>query len=131
MSQRDLIPMNKRSEDEAKEMGRKGGINSGKARLRKKHGRELVRALLDMREPDKRVLQELADTFGLTEKDVTKEVAMHARQIDKAIRKADTNAFNAVNKASGLIEDAEAPQTVQIVIGQEVVKAAQKWGAKK
>lgn len=131
MNEQNLIPTTQRSEDEVRAMQRKGGINSGKARLRKKHGRELVRALLECREPDDRVVAELAAAYGLTDKEVTKEVAMHARQIEKAIRKADTNAFNAVNKASGLIEDAEAPQTVQIVIGQEVVKAAQKWGAKK
>jgi hypothetical protein len=41
MSAEDLIPMNQRSLDEAKELGRQGGIASGKARREKKVIREL------------------------------------------------------------------------------------------
>ena len=36
MAMKDLIPFNKRSKDEVKELNRKGGINSGKARRQKK-----------------------------------------------------------------------------------------------
>lgn len=105
MAQTDLIPVTHRSKDEAKELSRRGGIASGKARLAKKRGRELVQAMLDAKEQDPAVIAEVARSFGLDPKQVKKEVAMHGRQIDKAIRKADTTAYNAVNKAAGLADE--------------------------
>jgi hypothetical protein len=42
MAQKDLIPTTQRSKDEAKELGRLGGINSGKARKRKKELKERI-----------------------------------------------------------------------------------------
>jgi hypothetical protein len=90
---------------EAREIGRKGGIASGRARLAKKHGRELVQALLAAKEPDPAVLAEVAKSFGLDESQVTKEVAMQTRQIDKAIRKADTKAYTVVSKVAGFLDE--------------------------
>lgn len=92
-----------RTEDEARELGRRGGIASGKARLRKKHGKELVRALLEMKETDPRLVEDMMK-LGLAENDITNEVVMHIRQIEKAKRKADTSAYNAVNKSAGYDE---------------------------
>lgn len=89
---------------QARELGRRGGIASGKARLRKKHGRELLRLLLSMPETDPRILEEM-ERLGIAGKDVTSEIAMHARQIEKAKRKADTVAYNAVIKAAGYADD--------------------------
>ena len=104
---------------EAREIGRKGGIASGKARLAKKHGRELVRALLSMPEADPRVLEEIQKA-GILTKDVTNEVAMHVRQLQKAKAKADTNAYNAVLKAAGyLAEDQNlniTATTTQVIV---------------
>ena len=45
MAKEDLIPV--RTEEEAKEKGRKGGIASGEARRKKKELRETLRALLE------------------------------------------------------------------------------------
>lgn len=104
MNEQNLIPNNKRSPSEVRENGRKGGIASGKSRLRKKHGKELVRAILEMKEADPRIINEMI-RLGLNKSDITNEVVMHARQIEKAKRKADTRAYNAVNKAAGYIED--------------------------
>ena len=99
-NEQNLIPFNQRSESEQREMRRKGGINSGKSRLKKKYGQELVRMMLDMPEKDPRIIEELT-RLGINPKDMKKEVAMNARQIDKAIRKADTSAYMAVLKAAG------------------------------
>ena len=115
MNDQNLIPFNQRTESEQRAITRKGGIASGKARLRKKHGRELMQALLSMREPDPRIIAEL-ESLGIDAKEITKEVAMQARQIEKAIRKADTNAFNAVNKAAGYTEEAPAGNNVSVNI---------------
>lgn len=94
-----------RSSEEAARIGRKGGIASGKARLRKKHGRELVRALLSLPETDEKVRESLR-LLGIEDKDITNEVVLHARQMEKAKRKADTQAYKAINAAAGYLDEA-------------------------
>lgn len=132
MNEQNLIPNSERTPSELREQTRKAGIASGKARLRKKHGRELLRLLLSMPETDEQMLKELQG-LGLNPKEVTNEVAMHARQIQKAKRKADTNAYNAVFKAAGYTEDEERQQggSVTVVISQAAAEAASKWSTKK
>lgn len=126
-NEQNLIPFNKRTENETRELGRKGGRASGKSRLRKKHGKELVRALLEMKEADPRIIEEL-ERLGINASEITNEVAMHIRQIEKAKRKADTNAYKAVNRAAGYTDDDEkGGTTVQIVISKEAAAAADKW----
>lgn len=46
-NEQNLIPGNKRSQEEARENGRKGGINSGKARKRKADLRKIAQQVLD------------------------------------------------------------------------------------
>lgn len=102
---------------EAREIGRKGGIASGRARLRKKHGKELLRALLEMPETDERIIAEL-ERLGIAPKDATNEVALHVRQLEKAKRKADTNAYKAVLQAAGLTKEEETGNgtTVNVIV---------------
>lgn len=104
MNDQNLIPNAQRSPNETREMGRKGGIASGKARRIKSRGRQLVLDLLAGKVPDPQVCAAL-EKEGIDPRDLTREVAMHLRQIDKAIRKADTNAYNSVLKVAGLTED--------------------------
>lgn len=47
-----LIPMNQRSKDEARQLGQKGGIASGEARREKKQINEIVRAVLEQQLTD-------------------------------------------------------------------------------
>ena len=81
-----------------------GGKASVRERLRKKAGRELVRAILSMKEKDEKIKGEIRKE-GIIDSDMTKEVAMHVRQIQKAILKADTRAYAQVLKAAGYTED--------------------------
>lgn len=128
MNEQNLIPNSQRSPSELREQTRKGGIASGRARLAKKHGRELVQALLAAKEMDPAVLAEVAKSFGLDPKQVTKDVAMHIRQIDKAIRKADTKAYLAVSKVSGALEEKEDKSTtINVTISAEAAAAGAKW----
>lgn len=101
------------STEEARELGRAGGIASGKARRLKKHGRELMKALLACREPDPRIIADL-QALGVDARDLTKEVAMQFRQIEKAIKKGDTAAFKEVNRLAGYADD-EAATNVNVV----------------
>ena len=128
MGEQNLIPQNRRTKDEQREIARLGGLASGRKRLAKKRGRELVQAMLDAKEQDPIVIDEVARSFGLDPEQVKKEVAMHGRQIDKAIRKADTKAYNAVNKVAGNLEPDHADTaTIQLIIGTEAAAAASKW----
>ena len=52
MSKLDLIPVTHRSKEEAKEISRKGGINSGISRREKKRAKEVVQILLDEKVKD-------------------------------------------------------------------------------
>ncbi len=126
-NEQNLIPFSERTENEQREIRRKGGKASGKARLRKKHGKELVRALLEMKEVDPRIIEEL-QKLGLDAKEITNEVAMHIRQIEKAKSKADTNADKAVSHAAEYAyEDEKGGATVRIVISKEASASAEKW----
>lgn len=113
-NEQNLIPNQIRTASEAGEKGRAGGIASGKARRLKKHGRELMLALLAMREPDPRIIAELA-ALGIDTRDITKEVAMQARQIEKAIKKGDTSAFKEVNRLAGHLDGTEGGSNVNVV----------------
>jgi len=48
MAQKDLIPMSERSKDEVKEIGRKGGINSGKTRRAKRDFKQKLAAAMEL-----------------------------------------------------------------------------------
>lgn len=52
MNDENLIPYNKRSEKEARENGRKGGIKSGETRRRKKAFKELFDIALNMKDEE-------------------------------------------------------------------------------
>ncbi len=54
MNEKNLIPNTERSPEELREMGRKGGIASGRARRRKRDLRKLASMLLD---------KQIADSF--------------------------------------------------------------------
>ena len=101
----------KLSQEEAK----KGGVNSGRSRRIKSRGRQLVLDLLAGRETDPKVVASL-EAEGINAKDLTREVAMHLRQIDKAIKKADSYAYNSVLKAAGISEDAAVAPAVGLQI---------------
>lgn len=109
---------------EARDIGRKGGIASGKARLRKKHGRELVRAMLEMKATDADIIERL-QALGITAEEATNEVALHARQMEKAQRKGDTQAYTALMKAAGYdVLNVHTEGGVNISVGsQEVAQA--------
>lgn len=47
MSAKDLIPFNRRTEDEQKEIAKKGGVKSGETRRRKRALKQIVRHFLD------------------------------------------------------------------------------------
>lgn len=133
MNEQNLIPNSKRTPEELREMTRKAGIASGKARLRKKQGRELLRALLTLPETDPK-LREMTEAMGINLKDITNEVVVHTRQIAKAKRKADTQAYKALMQTAGYLTENNVSinNTNKLYeVSAEAVEAASKWSSKK
>ena len=90
---RNLIPTNRRSKEEAKEISRRGGIESGKARKKKKDLKEALELLL-LRKPNAEVKAFIKSALGIDAESLFD--AMHIKQIEKAVKSGDTSAYNAV-----------------------------------
>ena len=128
MAKEDLIPQSMRTKEEQKRIARMGGVASGKARLHKKHGRELMRELLSMKEIDPETAAKFAEAWGLDPAKVTKEMEINIAQIDRAVKKGDTLAFKEVHRVAGTFEDeAQAGTTINIVVSDKSAQAAKKW----
>lgn len=118
------IPFN---EATAKEMQRR----ATESHYRKKKGRELVLALLERAVTDPAVIAYLAEQ-GFNPKDTSNELAMHARQIERAQKQGDTKAYNAVMKAAGYDTiKVETDGAKILVVDAETLAAANKWSSKK
>ena len=102
-NEQNLIPFTERSESEVREMNRRGGIASGKARRERREARELVKIALDELVRDKKTGEEMP-----------KRLAMIQKQIQKAINNADTTAFEKVFRLAGEWEQ-ETSSNVTIV----------------
>lgn len=80
----------------ATEMQRRSVVS----RLANKHGQELVRAMLAQGVQDPVVVEALRRA-GYQPSELNNELALHARQIEKAQKTGDTKAYSAVMKAAG------------------------------
>lgn len=88
-NEQNLIPFTERSESEVRELNRKGGIASGKARRAKREAREWAKIALD---------EMLKGKHG---EDVPTRYAMIKKQIQKAVNKGDTASFEKVLRLAG------------------------------
>lgn len=91
-----LIPFNKRSEDEARELGRKGGFKSGETRRKKADFKKTLNALLTAK-IDNPEWNPVLETLGL---DTTLESAVNAAMIKEALS-GNVKAYEAIAKYSG------------------------------
>jgi hypothetical protein len=115
------------SEATAKEMQKRATASH----YRKKKGQELVRALLERAVTDPDVLGYFKKA-GFDAKDISNELAMHARQIEKAQKQGDTKAYTAVMKAAGYDTiKVETDGAKLLVVDAETLQAADKWSSKK
>lgn len=92
-----LIPV--RSEEEAREKGRKGGIASGEARRKKKRMKEQLELLLslDVKHPNARSKME---ALGIDEENMDNQMALLVSMLNEGI-KGNVNAFNAIRDTLG------------------------------
>ena len=96
-----------RTTEEAKERGRKGGINSAKKRKEKKKLKEIAEMLLDMKAPDN-VLEKFQELYpDLDVKGMTNRLAIMQRLI--------LNALAGDNKAFELLRDQIGEKPKEII----------------
>jgi hypothetical protein len=111
-NERNLIPMEKRSPEEAREMGRKGGRASGEARRRKKSLREAAELYLSLPVSDKRAWNKLAKD-GVAPEDVDNQMAIIAGLSIKAA-KGDAKAAKVLFDLLG--DQSKTEDEVKVVI---------------
>ena len=83
-NERNLIPMDRRSQSEARELGRAGGVASGAARRRKKCLRDAADLYLSLPPADKRRWNKLARR-GLEPEEIDNQMAMIVGLTEQAI----------------------------------------------
>ena len=113
-NERNLIPMEQRSPEEAREMGRKGGRASGVSRRRKRSLREAAELYLSLPVADKRAWNKLARD-GVDPEDVDNQMAIIAGLTIKAVKgdaKAAKLLFDLIGDQSG--EDDEIKVIIDV-----------------
>ena len=94
MAKEDLIPMNRRSKEEVKEIARKGGINSGKTRRNKALLKDCINILMEQKVIDEE-----------TGKKITGAEQLSVNLWKKAVSEMDTakaaKAFEVLRDTSG------------------------------
>ncbi len=96
-----LITVNERTEEEAKEMSKKGGINSGIARRKKKRLKELCNVILDNKIIEEKAINSLKEKFPELEfEDITYGLVLLLKQYEKA-KDGDSKAFELLRDTSG------------------------------
>ena len=95
MSQEDLIPFNKRTEAEQKEITRMGGIASGKARREKRDRHKRIQELFALAVKDPKLKANL-EKMGIDVTDADLETAADARVMVELLRKGDYKAWQAM-----------------------------------
>lgn len=95
MSQEDLIPFNKRTEAEQKEITRMGGIASGKARREKRDRHKRIQELFALAVKDPKLKANL-EKMGIDVTDADLETAADARVMVELLRRGDYKAWQAM-----------------------------------
>lgn len=90
MAKEDLIPLNKRTKEEQKEITRKGGIKSGEARREKAQLKSAVKLLLSLPVKDPNIKKQLK-ALGMNEKDIDNSI-LPALGLFKKACKGDSSA---------------------------------------
>lgn len=115
MAKKDLIPFNKLTEDEQKELASKGGKKSGEVRKAKKTFKEIAEQLLNCDAPEniKKKIKQVAPDLSDAQIDV--RLAIMQKQIIKAL--------NGDNKSFELVRDTVGEKPIE---KHELVTPAQK-----
>lgn len=94
-----LIPFNELTEEEARELSRKGGKASVQARRKKKAMREQMETLLSLPLKDDRIKRKF-EALGIDTDDMDNQMALVVATYQQAL-KGNTNAINIVREIIG------------------------------
>lgn len=97
-NERNLVPQAERSPSEAREMGRKGGIASGKSRRRKKDMKAKMKLLLSLPAADND--QAELEAMGVDPEDMDNEMVL-VKALFLAAANGDTKAFDRIQDVLG------------------------------
>lgn len=106
-NEKNLIPTSERTKEEARELGRKGGIKSGETRRRKKEFRELFEKMLD------------EQGGNLNGEPVTRKELIAARAM-KLLQDPDSSDAREFLKAFEIVRDTIGEKPVEKVMVAEV-----------
>lgn len=84
-NEKNLIPMDQRSQSEARELGREGGIASGVSRRRKKSLKEAADLFLSLPVADRRAFNKIAKA-GVDPEDIDNQMAVIIGLTTKAVK---------------------------------------------
>lgn len=96
-NEKNLIPNSERTPKELREMTRKGGINSGKARRKKANLKKAFEAILEADVRSDKIKQQL-ENMGF---EATNEMALAMVMMQKAM-KGDVRAFEQISKLTSI-----------------------------
>ena len=97
-NEKNLVPFDERSEKEARELGQKGGIASGKARRRKKSLKQKMQLLLSLPAADND--QTELSAMGVDPDDMDNEMVL-VKALFLAAAAGDTRAFDRIQDVLG------------------------------
>lgn len=124
-NEKNLVPMNKRTKSEQREIGKKGGEASGEARRAKKTMKEYYELVLGLQVHDRRKFNRLAK-MGIPPEGIDNKMLM-AVGIMEAAQSGDVNAEKEILKIIGEdimpVNSAEAEEKSQGDIMKAVRKA--------
>ena len=86
--QENLIPMSERTKDEVRAIARKGGINSGKTRRKKKLMAEQIELLLSLPIKDKNAIKQM-EALGIDTENVDNQMALLISIFKKGLKTGD------------------------------------------
>lgn len=98
-NEENLIPMDERTENEQREIARKGGKKSGEARRRKKDMKAKMKLLLSLQPTTSQ--SELLAEIGVPEEDADNEMLLLVAMFQAATEDRDTKAFDKVMDVLG------------------------------
>ena len=108
MNDKNLIPLNKRTQRERKEIARKGAIATNKKKAEQKTYREMAKAMLSATITDENILNELK-AYGLSETDVK------AYTLLGMIKASGNGSHNAFDRLMELIGEKEQNQNENVI----------------
>lgn len=97
-NEKNLIPFNKRTENEQREYAKKGGQKSGEVRRQRKAMKEQMEMLLSLPFKQEKQLK-FMKSLGIEEEEIDNQMALMVAMYAKAL-KGDVQAFNSIREVT-------------------------------